>query len=178
MVRESVDDGVRIAELLSSELHGRTDGVLARVAVTNAVADVEPSVDGARAYDVAFATSVLVDDPELDVDVLEMEDAALEEVGTRLASVFVHPERVRVEFEAGVERAAEAASETRLRVRPKATEPPRTLAFVESGAAVKDAADVVAVVVASLDDGVPEPKDEFENDGAGDGADGNDDGSR
>lgn len=151
MTEDRVTDGVRIAQLLSSELHGRTDGVLAHVTVTDADADVEPTVDGARAYDVAFSRSALVAEPERDVDALDVEgaDESADDVEA-LASVFVSPERVRVEFVAGVDVAADAASGTRLRVRPTATTPPRTLAFVESGAAVKDAADVVSAVVERL----------------------------
>lgn len=148
MTERRVTDGVRIAELLASELHGRTDGVLAHVAVTDAVADVEPTADGERAYDVVWSREPLVAEPEQDVGVLEVEVGDAD--GEVLASVFVQPERARVEFAAGVDVAAEAAEGTRLRVRPKATTPPRTLAFVESGAAVKDAADVATAVVNAL----------------------------
>nr|WP_240148836.1 hypothetical protein [Halorubellus sp. JP-L1] len=133
---------------MSSELHGRTDGVLVHVAVTDAVADVEPSVDGERAYDVVYAAEPLVAEPEQDVDVLEVDVGSA--TGETVASVYVHPERARVEFVAGAAIAAEAADGTRLRVRPKGTTPPRTLAFVESGAAAKDAADVVVAVVDGL----------------------------
>jgi hypothetical protein len=151
MTEDRVTDGVRIAQLLSSELHGRTDGVLAHVAVTDADADVEPSVDGEHAYDVAFSRTTLVTEPDRDVDALDVEGGDSPGSNTEsLASVFVHPDRVRVEFVAGVDAAAEAAADTRLRVRPKATTPPRTLAFVESGAAVKDAADVARTVVETL----------------------------
>jgi hypothetical protein len=123
MVEERVTDGRRVAELLSSELHGREDGALAAVAVTDAVEDVTPTADGARAY------RVTVD-------------------GTALAAVHVHPERVHLAFRGGVAAAADAAADADLRVRPKATRPPETLVFVESGAAVKGAADVVAAVAA------------------------------
>jgi hypothetical protein len=121
MVEERVTDGERIAELLASELHGRADGALARVAVVDAVEEVRPTPDGAVAYRVA-------------VD------------GDALASVHVHPDRVHLAFEAHQEAAVEAAEERDLRVRPRATRPPATLVFVESGAAVKAAADVVAGV--------------------------------
>jgi len=127
MVEERVTDGTRIAQLLASELDGREDGGFAALALTDADPDVEPTTDGAFAYAV---------DVERDGD------------AERLAEVFVHPDRVRVEFLAAVERAAERASEAGLRVRPKATEPPRTLAFVEHGAAVKRAADVVEALAA------------------------------
>lgn len=123
MVEERVTDGTRIAELLASELHGRTDGALARVAVVDAVEDVEPTADGTVAYRIA-------------VD------------GDAVAAVNVHPERVHLAFAEGQAVAADAAADVDLRVRPKATRPPETLVFVGSGAAVKRAADVVAAVVA------------------------------
>ena len=125
MVEERITDGRRIAELLASELDGREDGPLGSVQVTNADRDVEPTVDGARAYDVTLA-------------------------GERIVRVFVHDDRARLEFEAGQDVAAETAKELELRVRPKATEPPRTLVFVEHGAAVKRGSDVVQAVCRSL----------------------------
>ena len=124
MVEERTTDGRRIAELLASELDGREDGALESVSVTDADRNVEPSADGARAYDL---------------------------VGTeadRIARVFVHPDRLRLEFERGQELAAETATGLELRVRPKASKPPKTLVFVENGAAVKRATDVVDAVVA------------------------------
>ncbi|ELY44023.1 hypothetical protein [Natronorubrum bangense] len=125
MVEERITDGRRIAELLASELDGREDGVLESVQVMNADRDVEPTVDGERAYDVTVADE-------------------------RIAQVFVHDDRARLEFEAGQDVAAETAKELELRVRPKATEPPRTLVFVEHGAAVKRGSDVVQAVCRSL----------------------------
>ena len=131
MVEERITDGKRIAQLLASELDGREDGGLEAVAVTTADRDAEPSADGTRAYDV-----VRTDEGD----------------GDRFARVFVHEDRARLEFEAGQDVAAETAAERDLRVRPKAVEPPRTLVFVESGAAVKRATDVVQAVVTGLDD--------------------------
>ena len=126
MVEERVTDGRRIAELLSSELHGREDGGLDRIAVIDARDDVEPTVDGSRAYGIAL----------VDEDGNEQE---------RFGAVYIHPERAHVELRAGLEAAVETAREAGLRVRPKAVEPPRTLIFVESGAEVKRAAGVVSV---------------------------------
>lgn len=123
MVENRVTDGRRIAELLSSELHGREDGELDRVAVVDAVEDVEPTADGALAYRV-------------------------EADGGPLAEAYVHPERVHLAFAAAREAAAEAAGEAELRVRPKATRSPETLVFVEFGAEVKRAASAVATAVA------------------------------
>ena len=127
MVEDRITDGRRIAELLSSELDGREDGNLEAVAVTNADRDVEPTADGARAYEVTRGDE-------------------------RLASVFIHEDRVHLEFETGQDIAADAASDADLRVRPKATTPPRTLVFVESGAAVKRATDVIETVSSRLED--------------------------
>ncbi|WP_306058748.1 hypothetical protein [Natronococcus wangiae] len=124
MVEDRTTDGRRIAELLASELDGREDGVLEAVSVTNADRDVEPSADGARAY-----------------------DAVTENREEPFARAFVHPERAHLEFERGQDVAADAATEAELRVRPKATTPPKTLVFVESGAEVKRATDVIQAVV-------------------------------
>ncbi|WP_339103321.1 hypothetical protein [Haloterrigena salinisoli] len=126
MVEERITDGRRIAELLASELDGREDDELASIAVANADRDVEPTTDGARAYDVTLAL------PDSD--------------DQRIARVFVHEDRARLEFEMGQDVAVEAAEDVGLRVRPKAAQPPRTLVFVESGAAVKRATDVVKAV--------------------------------
>jgi len=128
MVDRRVTDGRRIAELLSSELHGREDGALAAVAVTDAVADVEPTADGALAY------RVTVD-------------------GDTLATAHVHPDRAHLAFRAAVETAVDAAGAAGLRARPKAVDPPGTLVFVPDGAAVKDAVDVVAAVAGAARDG-------------------------
>lgn len=122
MVEDRITDGRRIAQLLSSELHGRSDGALASLAVVDADREVEPSEDGALAYRV-------------------------ERDGGPFASVYVHPDRVRVELRTGLSAAVDAAEKLGLRVRPKAVEPPRTLVFVESGAQVKRAADVLAAAV-------------------------------
>lgn len=127
MVEDRIEDGRRIAELLSSEIEGREDGELARFAVENADRDVEPTTDGDRAYD-------------------------LHHGGDRVARVFVQPDRTRLEFEAARDVAADASADAELRVRPKATTPPKTLVFVESGAAVKRATDVLRAVGRSLED--------------------------
>lgn len=117
MTGSELDDGVRIAQLLASDLVGYGDA-LADVTVTDADPDVDPTTDGAQAYRVRVA-----DRP--------------------LAAVFVHPDRARIEFAAGQEAALDAAREAGLRVRPKASEPPRTVVFVENGAEVKRVLRVV-----------------------------------
>ncbi|WP_254863627.1 hypothetical protein [Halovivax gelatinilyticus] len=128
MVDERITDGVRIAELLSSEVDGRTDGPLGPLSVTNPDPDVEPTVNGERAFD-------------LDRD------------GDRIASVFVHPDRAHVAIRNSPDLAHEAASTVGLRTRPKATKPPQTLVFVESGAEVKRATEVLEAVAKGETDG-------------------------
>lgn len=123
MVEERITDGRRIAELLSSELHGRSDGALGPIEVVEADPDVEPSPNGALAYRLTLA-------------------------GDPFGGVYVHPDRARIELRSGLEAAVEVATEAGLRVRPKAVEPPRVLIFVESGAAVKRAVDAVDAAAA------------------------------
>jgi hypothetical protein len=129
MVERRLSDGTRIAQLLASEIQG-LGGPMEPAAVVDADPDVEPTVDGAFAYAVAVDSSSDGDgSPE------------------RIAEVFVHPERVRVEFTVGQQRAAAVAAEGELRVRPKASQPPRTLVFVEDGAEVKRAVRAFEAVV-------------------------------
>lgn len=126
MVRETITDGKRIGQLLASEVHGHQRGSLGQLDVVDADRDVEPTAEGAFAYGI-----VIVGD-----------DAA----GDRIASAYVQPERLRLEFAAGIESARTAAERANLRVRPAETEPPRTLVFVESGAEVKAALGVLREV--------------------------------
>jgi len=128
MVEEVIADGERIARLLSSEVHGHERGALARLDVVDAAEAVEPTEAGTYAYAVRAA-----DD-------------------RRVADVAVHPDRCRVEVRAAVEAAAAAGHRQGLRVRPTATEPPRTLVFVENGAQVKPALRVLRAVGEALDD--------------------------
>jgi hypothetical protein len=122
MVASSLDDGVRIAQLLASDLVGH-EGRLAPVTVTDADPDVEPTADGRRAY-------VIPAD------------------GDAIATAFVHPERVRLEFRVAHEIVVDAAADAGLRVRPTAADPPRTIVFVEDGTEVKRALVVVEAAVA------------------------------
>jgi hypothetical protein len=117
MVVDSVTDGRRIAQLLASELRGHERGPLGRCSVVD-VQDVEGSEFGEFAYGV-------------DVAVGEGDDRE------RLADVYVHDDRARVEFARGVEAAVDAGREAGLRVRPKLSDPPRTVVFVESGVEAK-----------------------------------------
>ncbi|NHN47263.1 hypothetical protein G9464_06580 [Halostella sp. JP-L12] len=144
MVEDSVADGRRIAELLASEVDGRVDGVLDRLAVVNPDRSVEGTPDGERAYDVERAIEGTWEDART-------RHAPDETRGELLAEVYVHEDRARIEFREEQDAAAAAAGERDLRVRPKAVDPPKTLVFVESGAEVKRAVDVVEAVVEALD---------------------------
>lgn len=119
MVDNTETDGKRLAELLSSEVTGHENVPYDALAVTNADPDVEPTTDGARAYDV-------------------------ERDGERLASVYVQTDRVRVELYDSLEAAEEAVVAGDLRSRPVGGQPPRLLVFVNTGAEVKRALDVLA----------------------------------
>ncbi|KYH26099.1 hypothetical protein HAPAU_11910 [Halalkalicoccus paucihalophilus] len=123
MVEERLADGTRIAQLLASEVDGRVAGILDTLSVRGANPEVEPTANGAFAY-------------------------AIEADGDRLAAVYVHPDRAHVEFSAS-ETVVEAAESEGLRVRPKATRPPKTLVFVEDGAQVKRAVSVLGRAVQS-----------------------------
>lgn len=134
MVDERLDDGVRIAQLLASELS--SDAVRPPFAVVDADPDVTPTPDGATAYRV----------------VLDRESESVP-----AATVAVHPDRAHVAVRATEETtvdlpavAAEAGREAGLRVRPKAVTPPQTLVFVEDGAEVKRVLPVFTVVADAL----------------------------
>lgn len=114
MVEEETRDGRRIAELLASEIEGHERGPLGALSVANADRSVEASLDGERAYDVVRD-------------------------GERVASVFVHEDRARIDVRENLTAAGDAAREAGLRVRPKAVEPPALVVFVETGAEVKRA---------------------------------------
>jgi len=120
MVADRLDDGVRIAQLLASEVTGN-EGRLRGLGVTDADPDAEPTADGAFAYRIVAETETAGGD------------------ATVVAEVYVQPDRVRIEARAGPEAVAAAAASAGLRTRPKATRPPRTLVFVEDGAGVKRA---------------------------------------
>ncbi|OYR48390.1 hypothetical protein [Halorubrum sp. Ea8] len=149
MVADRLTDGVRIGQLLASEVSGN-EGRLRDLALADADPDVEPTTDGALAY-----------------RIVREGEAGGDGVGREVAEVYVHPDRVRVEFVGGdADRetdavdssdapdipglAAAAADEAGLRVRPKAVRPPRTLVFVEDGAQVKRALPVLAAVVDAI----------------------------
>jgi hypothetical protein len=128
MTDDRITDGRRITELLASEVTARSDGPLSGLELVDVQSDAEGSEDG------TFAYGITVDEGS----------------GIRLADVYVHDERAFLEFRTGLDPIPTAAEEANLRVRPKAVEPPRALVFVESGAAVKRALDVIRVAVEAV----------------------------
>lgn len=147
MVDERVTDGRRIAQLLAAELRGHERDTLGRLAVTD-VRDVQGSEHGEFAYGVALL-------PAGETADRRNPDVETREAVERLADVYVHLDRARVEFRLAPDAAADAGreaaaeDESGLRVRPKATDPPRTLLFLESGIAAKRALPVFRAVVAA-----------------------------
>ena len=144
MVEERLTDGVRIAQLLASEVEGGV-GVLDACRVADADRDVEPTPDGALAYRIRTDGSETGStDAESDGDATGESDL--------VAEVFVQPDRARVEFLHSPDRAAEAADSEGLRVRPKGVRPPRTLVFLSDGASVKRLLPVFDAVLVGRDD--------------------------
>lgn len=126
MVEDRITDGRRIAQLLASEVTGRETGPLSEMGVVDADPEVEPTTDGAFAYGVDHRDR-------------------------RLADAYVQPDRARLELQARPDAGASVAADAGLRVRPKASDPPRALVFVESGAEVKAAVDAL-VAAAEADE--------------------------
>jgi hypothetical protein len=145
MVEERLTDGVRIAQLLASEVQGGV-GALATCRVVDADRDVEPTPDGALAYRVRQE-----DGPggAGDGDSADGANAPDAPDDTLVADVFVSPDRARVEFVHAADRAVEPAEEEGLRVRPKAVRPPRTLVFLPDGASVKRVLPAFEAVLAT-----------------------------
>jgi hypothetical protein len=152
MVDERVTDGRRIAQLLAAELRGHERDALGRLAVVD-VRDATGTPEGAFAYGVALL-------PPGERAARRNPDAAERADTRRLADVFVHEDRARVEFRLTPDAAREAARRvidgnpdgSGLRVRPKATDPPRTLLFLADGVAVKRALPVFRAVVAASEE--------------------------
>ncbi|WP_436926632.1 hypothetical protein [Halosimplex amylolyticum] len=118
-------DGMALALRLAAGVEAgerETDAL----AVVDEATGVEPTADGAFAY-------------------------AIDRDETRLAEVAVHPDRIHVEFLTAPDRAAGAAADADLRVRPKAVRPPRTLVFVESPDEIEAALDVLDAVAGTLE---------------------------
>ncbi|MFD1569413.1 hypothetical protein [Halorubrum laminariae] len=145
MDSDRLSDGVRIAQLLASEISGN-EGRLRDLALADADRDVEPTTDGALAYRVVRDAGETSDGEDAGDDRETRDDEATRDPEA-VAEVYVQPDRVRIEFLTAVDAAADAAADTTLRVRPKAVRPPRTLVFVEDGAHVKRVLPVFAAVV-------------------------------
>jgi hypothetical protein len=132
MVEDRIADGRRIAQLLASEIRGHERGPLGQLSVVD-VRDVEGDAHGEFAFGV---------------------DARFDAGERRVADVYVHDDRTRVEFREVPEVAAEAGREAGLRTRPKAVTPPRTVAFLEDGVAAKQALPVFRVVAEAFETNV------------------------
>lgn len=149
MVIDRITDGTRIAQLLASELDGREDGGLEAVSVVDADRDVEPTVAGARAYDVVVSAGV-DEDERPGADHEENDDDT-----ERLAQVFVHPDRARLTLEVDPELLEAGAADVGLEVVAESDDAsgadlgPSVL--VDSGAAVKRATDVVQAILSASD---------------------------
>ncbi|MEF8842002.1 MAG: hypothetical protein V5A62_10310 [Haloarculaceae archaeon] len=135
MVEDRITDGRRIAQLLASEIRGHERGPLGRLAVLD-VRDVEGDVHGEFAFGVDART--------------DTGDSG----ARRVADVYVHDDRARVEFREAPEVAADAGREAGLRIRPKAVQPPRTVVFVEDGVEAKRALIPFRAVVETLETSV------------------------
>lgn len=137
MVDERLSDGVRIAQLLASELDG-LGGALAPVSVTDADADATPRAGGAFAYAIALA---------------ERGDGGGSGERARIGEVYVHPERARLVLfvdEPGDVVGAGSdghVGDPGIPVRRPDDGPSRLVVPVEDGAAVKRAVAVVERVL-------------------------------
>lgn len=127
MTNERVTDGRRIGELLASEVTARADGLLS----TLDVVDVDPDAEGSDSG--TFAYTITTDGDEV----------------TQLADVYIHIDRARLEFRAGLDPIPSASAEANLRARPKAVEPPRVLVFLEDGGEIKRVLDVISTAIAA-----------------------------
>lgn len=121
MVESEIRDGQQIASLLEAEIEGFEAPPFGRLTVDW---QAGKSGDGVPAYVVSEGDSTLF-------------------------STVVQTERIYLEFRTLQAEVAEAADEAGLRARPKATDPPATLVFVERGADVKRVIDVLRACLPS-----------------------------
>jgi len=137
MVEERLTDGYRVAELLASEIDGRTSGPLGDLAVTDPDRTVEGSAAGERAFDVR----------RLDGERDPRREPRPAERGPLLARAFVHEEGITLAIHAERSRVAVAAESAGLSIDEcEATDPAAVGVAIPSGAAVKRAVDVLASV--------------------------------
>ena len=126
--------------------------------MSDADRDAEATPDGAYAYRVTIrGGGAATDGSTGSTDGTDDADGSTDDAddpreARELAVVFVQPDRARVEFVVAQDVAAATGDAEGLRVRPKAVRPPRTLVFVEDGAAVKRAVAVFEAVVAAVAD--------------------------
>lgn len=119
MVDTEIKDGDRIASLLRAEIEGFEEAPFGEMTVEEVTGVESGSGDLNReAFGVRYRGDVLF-------------------------GVVVQEDRALLEFRSDNAAVRDAAQEEKLRVRPKATEPPRTLVFVERGADVKRVIDVL-----------------------------------
>jgi hypothetical protein len=153
MVTDRLTDGVRIGQLLASEVAGN-HGRLRGLGVSDADPDVEPTPDGALAYRLVRNDN---DGGQAREDAETTRGGGADGAdGTdveSVAEVYVQPDRVRIEFVRAPDAVADAAGEAGLRVRPKAVRPPRTLVFLEDGTEIKRVLPVLERVVRPERDG-------------------------
>lgn len=119
MVEDCITDGKRIAELLASELSGRESGPLAQVSVSDANREATPSEDGTPAYSIASDRG-------------------------QIGVVSLFPDYARVTLTVGAEAVVESSASKGI---PARREDDDAVLRVESGAAVKQAADLIAAAV-------------------------------
>ncbi|MFB6254827.1 MAG: hypothetical protein ABEI06_09460 [Halobacteriaceae archaeon] len=124
-MENTIDDGKRIAELLSSEVTGHETELLDEMTIVNVNEDVSPSVEGDRAYDINYRSS-------------------------QMASIFIHEDRAHIELREGLESAKEAAHNQDLRIRPVGTSPPHLTIFLENGADVKQVIPILKAAANSI----------------------------
>lgn len=129
MVEDRITDGRRIAQLLASEVRGRERGPLDPLAVVD-VRDVEGDAGGEFAFGV---------------------DARTDAGDRRIADVYVHEDRARVEFREAPDAAADAGRGAGLRTQPGVAGPSRIAVFVADGVDAKRVLSVFGAVLAAND---------------------------
>ena len=115
MVDDRITDGKRTAQLLASELTGRTDGPLGRLTVVDAERDAEPSPDGPVAYGIAVDGERVADvrlfSDSIEIRVADLDPEALTDAlagpGVR-ARVEDGAAIVAIDYGAAVKRAVDA----------------------------------------------------------------------
>lgn len=170
MVDERITDGSRIAQLLSAEIDGRTDGGLGRLYVVDTLVDpskadsqndepgsAEPKNQETLAFEICvdnpgsskcrkFDTSSSSEGDDTDARPDRDEDTDALDARIPIAGVFVQDDHIRLVIRRAREVALDAASDVGLDATAVDSNPPKTIVVVESGAAVKRASDVLSAV--------------------------------